>query len=362
MRLFRPAWDSKNEKRAVKAVEKLTDEVLLARIAKEARCWRARIAAVEKLTDQNVLADIAENANEYHLRKAAVEKLTELNVLADVAKNGTDSYDRKKAVKKLTDQSVLAYVAKNNTNSNVRIVAAKKLIDKTMRNADMDFMLFTSLFIEFDDDLAHLVLRAFDRISVSLDGGAGAFARTCGNLGRLVELKRQSEKPCSLSIRATLTRAQKERGVDREVRNIAKTLGVPSVNISNVLPIGRAKLLEEAKLSMPKPPENPAHFFASFAPRNSCGLCSNPHITPQGDIYPCWAYLEEGKPLGNVRDGLKTVLYDFLWGSRKYEFCTDHSEKCRNCDARYLCGGVCRAYKNSDCSALRDYWLRFSEN
>ena len=232
-------------------------------------------------------------------------------------------------------------------------------------------MLFTSLYMDFDDELANLVLQTFDRISVSLDGGeaehdarrgAGAFSRTCGHLDRLVALNRRLDKPCALSIRATLTQAQKERGVALEVRNTAKALGVPTVNITPVLPIGRAKLLKEVILTPPKLPKNLDHFFASFAPRNTCGLCSNPHITPEGDIYPCWAYLEEGRLLGNVRDGLKNVLYDYFWGARKYEFSVDNIEKCRTCDVRYLCGGVCRAYRNSDCSALRKYRLQLKTN
>ena len=33
MRLFIPAWDSKNDRRAVKAVEKLTDQIALMAIA-----------------------------------------------------------------------------------------------------------------------------------------------------------------------------------------------------------------------------------------------------------------------------------------------------------------------------------------
>ena len=235
-----------------------------------------------------------------------------------------------------------------------------------MRHPDMSFMLFTNLFVDFDDDLANLVLQTFDRISISLDGGeaehdkrrgAGAFAQTCKNIARLVTFNRKLNKPCELSVRASLTRAQKKRGVGDEVRKAAKDLGISTVNISNVLPIGRAKNLEELTLPKPEKPENPARYFASFAPRNSCGLCSNPHITPEGDIYPCWAYLEEGQPLGNVRDGMQNILNDFLWGNRKYDFCVDRSEKCRKCDVRYLCGGVCHAYKDSDCGALRQYYM-----
>jgi uncharacterized protein len=236
---------------------------------------------------------------------------------------------------------------------------------KKLRRADMTFMLFTSLFPDFDDDLAELLLQTFDRISISLDGGeaehdkrrgAGAFARTCEHLTRLTALNSRSGKPCALSVRATLTREQRKRGVGEEVREVAKALGISSVHITNVLPIGRARLLEEVIVSTPEVPKDTSPYFASFTPRDSCGLCSNPHITPEGDIYPCWAYLEEALPLGNVRDGLKTVLYDYLWGSRKYDYCVDHSEKCRKCNVRYLCGGICRAYKDSDCGALQAYY------
>jgi uncharacterized protein len=236
-----------------------------------------------------------------------------------------------------------------------------------MRDGNMSFMLFTNLFLDFDDDLAKLVLQTFDRISISLDGGetehnkrrgTGTFAKTCSLIKRLVEINRQLDKPCALSVRATLTREQKERGVANDVRETAKRLGIHTVNITSVLPIGRAKLLEDVKLSIPNPPENAARYFASFIPRDTCGLCSNPHITPEGDIYPCWAYLEEGLPLGNVHDGLKNVLYDFLWGNRKYDFCVDSLEKCKNCDVRYVCGGVCRGYRDCDCGELREYYLR----
>ena len=52
MNLFRPAWDSKNEERAVKAANKLKDGAKLASAAKKARFWRARIAAFKKLNDK----------------------------------------------------------------------------------------------------------------------------------------------------------------------------------------------------------------------------------------------------------------------------------------------------------------------
>ena len=234
------------------------------------------------------------------------------------------------------------------------------------RDANMRFTLFTSLFLDFDDYLAALILQTFDRISVSLDGGEtehdavrgeGSFVRTCGHIQRLIELNHKLGTPCTIAVRASLTQAQRARGVSGQIREAVNALGIGDVDICNVLPIGRAKPEDMAELDIPAPPKPEDRFFSSFFPRDSCGLCSSPHITPEGDVYPCWAYLEDSKPLGNVREGLKNVLYDYLWGSRKNEYCVDSSEKCQNCDVRYLCGGVCYAYKDSNCEALRSYYL-----
>jgi hypothetical protein len=101
MGLFTPAWKSKNKKRALRAVEKITDQIKLARVAKEAWTWEVRKAAVKKLTGQSALADIAKNASNSHVRKAAVEKLTDQNALADIVKNDVDWDVRRAAVERL---------------------------------------------------------------------------------------------------------------------------------------------------------------------------------------------------------------------------------------------------------------------
>jgi hypothetical protein len=132
MGLFTPAWKSKNEKRALRAVEKMTDQKKLERVAKEAESRSVRATAVRKLTDQTVLADIAKNDSNWDVREAAVEKLTDQTVLADIAKNDSDGYIRSAAVKKLTDQTVLAHIAKNDSWESVRSAAVKKLTDQTL--------------------------------------------------------------------------------------------------------------------------------------------------------------------------------------------------------------------------------------
>ena len=58
MGLFKPAWMSNNEEKALRAVESLTDQTELARAVYAARSREARKAAVGKLTDTDALAGI----------------------------------------------------------------------------------------------------------------------------------------------------------------------------------------------------------------------------------------------------------------------------------------------------------------
>ncbi|MDR1498652.1 MAG: hypothetical protein LBS59_09700 [Puniceicoccales bacterium] len=49
--LFKPAWKSKNEKEALRSVEKMTDQTLLADIAKNASDSDVREAAFNRITE-----------------------------------------------------------------------------------------------------------------------------------------------------------------------------------------------------------------------------------------------------------------------------------------------------------------------
>jgi hypothetical protein len=158
-RLFRPAWDSEDERKAIKAVNKLKNEVKLARVAKEAQNRLVREAAVKKITNQKLLADVAVNSkqlwtepvgmaaveqitdqnllayvakNDGWVHEEAIKKITDLNILADIAKNAESSSARNAAIKKLTDQKVLVDVAENDKDVYVRMLAAKNLTDQTL--------------------------------------------------------------------------------------------------------------------------------------------------------------------------------------------------------------------------------------
>jgi len=126
--LLKPKWrHSKSDVRKT-AVNKLTDQSILADIAKNDTDSDVRKTAVNKLTDQSILADIAKNDTDSDVRKTAVYQLTDQSILADIAKNASDSDVRKTAVYQLTDQSILADIAKNASDSDVRKTALRMCI------------------------------------------------------------------------------------------------------------------------------------------------------------------------------------------------------------------------------------------
>ena len=73
-----PAWDNKNATKAVKAVNKMTDEAILIQVAQHARRWEAREAAVRNiyLKDQCMLLEFAKTDKNCNVRMAAIEKVS----------------------------------------------------------------------------------------------------------------------------------------------------------------------------------------------------------------------------------------------------------------------------------------------
>jgi hypothetical protein len=112
MGLFKPAWMSNNIDKAVKAVKEITDQAILIRVILEVQWERPRLEAISKITDETILADIAKKDAE-DVGDAVIDKLVSQTVLTDVAKNSNNGTVRVRAVKKLTDLSLLADFVQN---------------------------------------------------------------------------------------------------------------------------------------------------------------------------------------------------------------------------------------------------------
>jgi len=87
----------------------------------------ADIKTVERTTDQGKLAEIALSAdNDDKVRLAAVEKLTDQVALAKLAVDEKNESTRHAAVRKLSDQTLLAKCATEDTNEEIRRTAVEK--------------------------------------------------------------------------------------------------------------------------------------------------------------------------------------------------------------------------------------------
>jgi hypothetical protein len=90
---------------------------------------------LDTLTDQAVLADIAKNDSEPRVRKAAVERLTDQAALADIAKTHSEPEVRKAALERLTGEAALADIAQTHSEPEVRKAAHEKLTGQALRVA-----------------------------------------------------------------------------------------------------------------------------------------------------------------------------------------------------------------------------------
>ena len=82
-----------------------------------------------------------------------------------------------------------------------------------------------------------------------------------------------------------------------------------------------------------------------FTPLTTCGLGDNLYIEPDGNSFPCYAYSEKEKLLGNVlEEGSLITLINSPSFKNLRKHNVDTNIRCKECNLRYLCGGACRAW------------------
>jgi radical SAM protein with 4Fe4S-binding SPASM domain len=76
-------------------------------------------------------------------------------------------------------------------------------------------------------------------------------------------------------------------------------------------------------------------------------------IESNGDVFPCHVLKEtEKRVIGNVYEDRLQIITQKLSFSQLRNSNVNSNRKCRQCDIRYLCGGVCKIRENQDCSDL----------
>ncbi|MCL1794043.1 MAG: hypothetical protein FWG34_09250 [Oscillospiraceae bacterium] len=121
-----------------KAVKKLKDQAALGEVAQNDQKTDIRMLALKKLTDQDVIGEVAKSDQKTDIRMFALKKLTDQAALGEVAQNDRKTDVRRRALKKLTDRAALGEVAQNDKNMDNRRIALKILKKITNRAAKLE--------------------------------------------------------------------------------------------------------------------------------------------------------------------------------------------------------------------------------
>jgi hypothetical protein len=109
--LFKPPHKSSNPERRLKAVAKLTDQSVLAELAKTDPSPRVRKAAVERIDDQDMLMAVALDGDEIDARLAAVERIGSQEKLAEIIKVRRNYRLMAACFSQITDKAILEKIA-----------------------------------------------------------------------------------------------------------------------------------------------------------------------------------------------------------------------------------------------------------
>lgn len=128
--LFRPNWLHSNPAIRLRALESVSDDKTLIRIAREDNDDDVRQAAIGKIDDGEVLARIAMTGPIAGAHRAALAKIDDQSAIARVVTSAMDLRVREAAVEKVTDQTFLASLMTGASPSSIRVAAASVLTDQ----------------------------------------------------------------------------------------------------------------------------------------------------------------------------------------------------------------------------------------
>lgn len=210
-------------------------------------------------------------------------------------------------------------------------------------------ILQTTLAIPLLQERLILISECFDTINVSIDGtqeqhderrGDGTYESAVKNI---LALKRAAPH-IKVVLTPTLSRSAFHGAAGKAVRRLARELGNLSVEIRELKPMGRNREADDAEYTLTQD-----ILYRSFTPKIKCGMGNILHIEPNGDIYPCYVFIDEKNYLGNALDENaleKAINSDIFTGWKSVT--VDSTEKCASCDVRYICGGVCKIKADCD--------------
>jgi hypothetical protein len=110
-------------------VSKIKDEIMLARLARDAPYDIVRLKACERLDDPELWAQLARSSANANIRSEAYERLDDQGLWVQAATNDAASWVRLKALDRVKDQIMLARLARDAPYDEVRLKACERLDD-----------------------------------------------------------------------------------------------------------------------------------------------------------------------------------------------------------------------------------------
>ena len=204
-------------------------------------------------------------------------------------------------------------------------------------------VLRTSFGFKVSDELMEKLCASFDEIVVSIDGdeethdavrGKGTWRHATSNSLRALACGGR------ISVNSVMTREQGDGAPGAFLRSFCAEHGIEKLVISSPVPMGRAEGTDVPPFEW----RSDVRQTLSLKPKFSCGLGHSLYMQPDGSVYPCYAWCASEHRLGDLsRESLTDVLErgDLLAIANSG---VDTNEKCRACEVRYFCGGMCKIY------------------
>lgn len=205
------------------------------------------------------------------------------------------------------------------------------------------FVLRTSFAFAIPEQTMKKLCQVFDEIVVSIDGdeetndslrGKGTWKIATENVRTAVK------EGAVISIASVVTQEQGEGSAGQFLRSFCNELGIRKLVMNSPVPMGRAKNMHVPYYEW----RSDWKQSDSVKMKYSCGLGKSLYVQPDGSVYPCYAWCEKDHQLGDLS---KESLQDILDRKKLLSIINsgvDTNEKCRNCDVRYFCGGMCKIW------------------
>jgi hypothetical protein len=119
--------NSRSYRSRLRAVDKITDQNVLYKVALDDYNYEVKIAAFYKITDQNLITRLAIKSSDAELCLLAFNKIADQNIIDKLAVESDDQDLQLLAINKVTDQDIIYKIALNDRNFNINVAAMKRL-------------------------------------------------------------------------------------------------------------------------------------------------------------------------------------------------------------------------------------------